>query len=215
MASVDVSPRSSNSGAAQPPFDFDSLFVSHSVQQSVRQRLLAEWTQLVRHEPLCVSVVEVGEDRVVFAVPAYEHCESLTTLTFASRAQNASCPLCFLSIHQMFFKDRTEYISVCSNPGCERGQDAMRFQCEAGLPHRGDSYEEVFDAAKPLCSCAIAALDVFLGEEADQARSELEQLEQVLGSFQDWFQDEAMHRAPPACRSDIMCSPVPMCEQLR
>jgi hypothetical protein len=116
----------------------------------------------------------------------------------------------------MLFRDRTEYISVRSNPGCERGEDAMRFQREAAVPLRGgSSYEEAFNAAKTMKSCAIATLAVLLGEEGDQASSEMEEVEQVRGSFQDWFQDEAMHLTPPEYRSDIMCPPVSKCEQHR
>jgi hypothetical protein len=177
------------------PADAGVSFVTHEVEQPFTARLLTEWMPLAQEEVL--TILSVTEDSVVLCVPSYS--EQTGVLSFASSVHGrchvhvsaSQCPASFLTIQRMFLLEGSTFISVCSNPGCDRVEaDTQLFQREAKEPYRGDGYWSVFANASPLCRCARAALLVLFGAEDIDMYSLDDQ--SALAHFEEWFDAEHM-----------------------
>jgi hypothetical protein len=165
--------------------------VTHEVLQPVTARLVTEWIPLAQDDILCV--LSVTEDSVVFSIPSYS--EQAGVLSYASRlrarshAATSSCPISFITVQRMHMVDGKIFVSVCSNPGCDREDgEGQLFRREAKEPYRGERYTAVFADAEPMCRCARAAIVTLFGVEGGDSL----ECRPALGSFEEWFDTEQM-----------------------
>jgi hypothetical protein len=165
--------------------------VTHEVEQPVTARLVTEWIPLAQEEVLCV--VSVTEDSVVLSIPSYS--EQAGVLSYASRlrarshAATSSCPVSFITVQRMHMVDGCKFVSVCSNPGCDREDgEGQLFRREAKEPYRGERYTAVFADANPMCRCARAAIVTLFGVDGGDNL----ECKDALASFEEWFDTEQM-----------------------